>query len=77
MHGGEITNRAQQVRNDLGFGLGDSDAGRRRLIAGEELLDPLAAEVIEPDQAADHHGQNSSDDHEPAQHPNGTARFFG
>ena len=35
------------------FAVGDADAGRRRLVVGEELRDHLAAEVVEADEAAD------------------------
>ena len=45
---------------------------RRRLVVGEELRDHLAAEVVEPDEAADQQRQQQPDDDEPAHHPHRT-----
>ena len=53
VHGGEIADRDQQVRNGFGVRGGNADARRRRLIGGEELRDHLAAEIIEIHQPAD------------------------
>ena len=69
MHGGEIADRGQEVRNGFGLRRGDVDAGRRRLVVREELRDHLAAEVVEPDQTADQQGQQQSHDDEPAHQP--------
>jgi hypothetical protein len=69
MHGGEIADRDQQVRNGFGLRFGNADAGRRRFVVREELRDHLAAEVVEPDQAAGQQGQQQPDDDEPAHHP--------
>jgi len=72
MHGGEIADRSQQVRNHFGFRFGNADAHRRRFVVGEELRDHLAAEGVEADEAADQQRQQQPDDDEPAQHPHRT-----
>ena len=53
VHGGEIADRIQQIRHDLGFGLGDGNRCRRWLVGGEELFDRVVAESIESDQRTD------------------------
>ncbi|MGY4331208.1 hypothetical protein ACVWWG_005625 [Bradyrhizobium sp. LB7.2] len=77
VHGGETTDRGQQVRHHLGLRLGGADRDRRRLVVGEELLDHLAAEIIEPDEATDQHAQKRSDDNEPEHRPDRTLGSLG
>ena len=76
VHGGEIADRRQQVRDHLGLGLGDGHRRRRRLVVGEELRDHVAAECIEADKAADQQRQQQPDDDEPAHHPNRTRAWL-
>ena len=66
---GEIADRGQQIRDGFGLRFGNADAGRRRFVVGEELRDHLAAEIVEPDQAAGQQDQQQPDDDEPAHHP--------
>jgi hypothetical protein len=72
VHGGEAADRREQVRDHLGLRLGRTDRGRRRLVVGEELLDHLATEIIEPDQPADERCQQRADDDEPEHRPDRT-----
>ncbi|MET4741396.1 hypothetical protein ABIF73_005535 [Bradyrhizobium japonicum] len=77
MHGDEPADGGEQVRHDFRLRLGRADRGRRRLVVGEELLDHLAAEVIEPDKAANEHAQERADDDEPQHWPNRTLGSLG
>ena len=72
MHGGEIADRGQQIRNHFGFGLGYANRRRRWFVVGEELRDHLAAESIEADETAHQHREQQPDDDEPPHHPGRT-----
>ena len=74
MHGCEIADRSHQIRNYLGFCFSDRHRGRRWLIVGEELLDHLAAEVVEPDETTDQGRQQGTDNGKPQHRPNRTRR---
>ena len=78
MHGGEVADRGQKIRNDLGLGLGNGNRRRRRLVVGEELRDHLGAERVKTDESAHQHRKQQPDDDEPAHHPHRTRmRFVG
>ena len=69
MHGGEIADRSQEIRNGFGLRRSDVDTGRRRLVVRKELRDHLAAEVVEVNETADQQAQQQSHDDEPAHKP--------
>ncbi len=66
MHGGEITDRGQKIRNGFGLRRGDVDGGGRRRLA-ENLLEQVRQEdKLKEPEAGDQRREQRPDDDEPA-----------